>query len=86
MGRRDNTAAASRCRDGAPRDFRLATPHAKGTPSCPLSQNFLKFGAKSGKKFIKNSQKKCKNRKKNLKKLEIQYSIAKNVDDFWLKV
>ena len=38
MGRRENTAAASRCRDGAPRDFRLATPHAKGTPSCPLSQ------------------------------------------------
>ena len=48
--------------------------------------SFLEFGAKSGKMFIKNSQKKCKTQGGKLKKSEIQvFNHEKNVDDFWLK-
>ena len=47
--------------------------------------SFLEFGTKSGKKFIKNSQKKCKNRRRKWKIGNSLIQSRKNVDDFWLK-
>ena len=47
--------------------------------------SFLEFGAKSGKKFIKNSQKNAKIDAENEKIRKFNIQSRKNVGDFWLK-